>query len=70
MIPLVLAPLNEELKIVKIAVNEKEKRYLESLGISINEPITVLASSGGTVVCKVKDGRIGLDHNFSTKIFV
>ena len=68
--PIVIAPTNRLLKIVRIAADEKTKKHLENLGITINGEITVLSSSGGSVVCKVKDGRIALDRNISTKIFV
>ncbi|MBE5762789.1 MAG: ferrous iron transport protein A [Clostridiales bacterium] len=68
--PIVLAPTNKVLKIVRIAADEKTKKHLENLGITINGEITVLSSSGGTVVCKIKDGRIALDGNLSTHIFV
>ncbi len=68
--PIVLAPTNVELKIIKIAADEKIKRHLENLGILADGTISVLSSSGGTVVCKVKDGRVALDSNLSTKIFV
>lgn len=68
--PIVIAPLNQELKIVRIAADEKTKKYLESLGITINGTITVLSSSGGSVVCKIKDGRIALDQDLSAGIFV
>lgn len=68
--PIVIAPANNPLKIVRIAADEKVKKHLESLGITVNGEITVLSSSGGSVVCKVKDGRIALDSELSTKIFV
>ena len=68
--PIVMAPVNRELKIVKIIADEKVKKHLENLGVMVNGEITVLSSSGGTVVCKIKDGRIALDGNLSTKIFV
>ncbi len=68
--PLVIAPVNQSLRIVRIAADEKVKKHLESLGITINGEITVLSASGGTVVCKIKDGRVALDSNLSTKIFV
>jgi len=68
--PIVIAPVNEVLKIVRIAADDKTKKHLESLGITINGEITVLSASGGTVVCKIKDGRIALDSDLSTKIFV
>ena len=68
--PIVIAPLDTELKIVRIAADEKLKKHLESLGITVNGNITVLSSEGGTVVCKIKDGRIALDSDLSSKIFV
>ncbi len=68
--PIVLAPINQDLKVVRIAADEKVKKHLESLGITVNGELTVLSSSGGTVVIKIKDGRIALDSNLSTKIFV
>ena len=68
--PIILAPINQNLKVVRIAADEKVKKHLESLGITVNGELTVLSSSGGTVVIKIKDGRIALDSNLSTKIFV
>ena len=68
--PIVIAPVNRELRIVRITADEKLKKYLESLGITINGAITVLSASGGSVVCKIKDGRVALDRDLSTKIFV
>ena len=68
--PIVLAPINQNLKVVRIAADEKVKKHLESLGITVNGELTVLSSSGSTVVIKIKDGRIALDSNLSTKIFV
>lgn len=68
--PIRLAPLNTQLRIVRITADEKIKKHLESLGITINGEVTVLSASGGTVVIKIKDGRIALDTELSTKIFV
>lgn len=68
--PIVLAPLNTKLRIVSISADEKTKKHLENLGITINGEITVLSSSGGAAVCKVKDGRLALDSRLSTRIFV
>ena len=68
--PIVLAPLNVSLKVVKIAAVDKLKKHLESLGITVDGELTVLSSSGGSTVCKIKDGRIALDSELSTKIFV
>ena len=68
--PIILAPINKELKILRVLTDEKTKKHLESLGITQNGVITVLSSSGGAVVCKLKEGRIALDSNISTKILV
>ncbi len=68
--PLVYAPANTELKIVRVAADEKTKKHLESLGISGGGEIMVLSSGARSVVCKVKEGRIALDGNVSAKVFV
>ncbi len=68
--PIRLAPLNTELRIVRITAEDRVKKHLESLGITLNGELSVLSSSGGTVVIKIKDGRIALDNDLSTKIFV
>ena len=68
--PIVIAPLNTELRIVRIAADEKLKKHLESLGITVNGNISVVSSAGGSVVCKIKDGRVALDGELSSKIFI
>ena len=68
--PIVFAPLNIDLRIVRVLADDKTKKHLESLGITVNGNVTVLSSSGGSVVCRIKDGKIALDSNLSTKIFV
>lgn len=68
--PIVFAPLDKTLKIVRITADDKTKKHLESLGIVLNGEIMVLSTSGKTVVVKIKDGRIALDSDLSTKIFV
>ena len=68
--PIVLAPTNVALKVVRIVADEKIKKHLANLGLTIDGEITVLSTSGGTVVVKIKEGRVALDRNISTKIFV
>lgn len=67
--PLSVAPLNRAVKVVKILADEKTKKHLESLGITINSEITVL-SSAGSIICKIKDGRLALDKQLATKILI
>ncbi len=68
--PIVIAPLNVNLRIVKILVDEKLKRHLESLGITINSTIKIISNQGGNIIVMVKDGRLALDRGISTKILV
>ena len=68
--PIVIAPTNTILKIVRLATDDKTKKHLENLGITLNGEIIVLSVSGGSVVCKVKDCRVALDKEIATKVFV
>lgn len=68
--PIVFAPCNILLKVVKMHVDEKIKRHLENLGISVNSELEVLSQSGGSVICRIKDGRLALDRDMATRIFV
>ncbi len=68
--PLVLAPTDVDLKVIKILVDDRTKKHLESLGITINSIIKLVSASGGNVICIVKDGRLALDKSIATKILV
>ena len=68
--PLTVAPLGREIKIVKVLAEEKTKRHLANIGLLAGEQITVLSSGGGNVILKVKEGRVALDKNLAVKIFV
>jgi ferrous iron transport protein A len=68
--PLVIAPLNQILKVIKILADEKSKKHLENLGITVDSELEVLASQGGSLILKVKDGRLAIDRILATKIIV
>lgn len=68
--PIVVAPIGKDLRIVKIGTDDKTKKHLASLGLTVNSTIKVLSSSGGSVICIVKDGRLALDKGVAVKIFV
>ncbi len=68
--PLVIAPLNVVLTVIKILLDEKTKKHLESLGITIDSQITVVDNVEGNVIIVIKDGRLALDKNIATKILV
>ena len=68
--PIGLAPINTEMRVVRILADDKTKKHLESLGILINSLITVISSVNGGVVIAVKDGRLALDRSIASKILV
>lgn len=68
--PLVIAPLNVELMILRLLADEKDRKHFESLGIAVNQKIKVISNTGGNVILIVKEGRIALDRNIATKIVV
>ena len=68
--PLVLAPIGREVTIVRIAADEKTKKHLSNLGVLVQGRITVLSASGGSTVCRVKEGRLALDRNVAAHIYV
>ncbi len=68
--PLLLAPVGQEVKIVKIVADDKTKKHLSNLGVLVEGTITVLSTSGGSAVCRVKDGRLALDRMVASRIYV
>lgn len=68
--PIVVAPIGKSLTVKRILTDDKTKKHLESLGITIGSTLSIISASGGSVICLVKDGRLALDNNLATKIFV
>ena len=68
--PIGLAPLNTEMRIVRVLTDDKTKKHLESLGVLVNSLITVISSVNGGVVIAVKEGRLALDRSIASKILV
>ncbi len=68
--PLCIAPLNREMEITKVIADDKTKRHLENLGLNVGGKITGVSSNKGSMIIKVKDGRLALDRALAMKIFV
>ena len=68
--PITLAPINTDIRVVRILVDDKTKKHLEDLGININATIKVLSSVNGGVVIAIKNGRLALDRSSASKILV
>lgn len=68
--PITLAPINKMLKIRKIVADEKTKRHLENLGMTVNAEIVVLSKTDGNVIVKIKDSRLAINKETASKILV
>ncbi len=68
--PLVVAPTDVNLRVIKVMAEDKTKKHLENLGISINSNFKVISSVDGSVVLLIKDCRLALDRNLAAKILV
>ena len=68
--PIALAPLNTDMKVVKVLTDDKTKKHLESLGVLVNSSIKIISSVNGGVVIAVKEGRLALDRSIASKILV
>ena len=70
MLPLVSAPIGEEVTVAKVAADDKVKKHLEDLGILAGQPLTPMSDSLGNTVVKVKDSRLVMNRDLAEKIFV
>ncbi|MCR5348132.1 MAG: ferrous iron transport protein A [Bacilli bacterium] len=68
--PIALAPLHEEVTVVRIGCDPKDLSHLAALGLSKGAVVTVISSVLGSVVVLVKGTRLALDHQIAAKIFV
>ena len=68
--PIALAPVNTEMRVVKILLDDKTKKHLESLGVLVNSSIKIISSVNGGVVIAIKEGRLALDRSIASKILV
>ena len=69
MMPLLIAPSDTDLRIVKIVADDKIKSHLFDLGITIDS-IVRLKRSGKNVILIVKGIRLAIDNDILSRIFV
>ena len=70
MIPIVFSNTGSSYKIMKIASIDKVKKHLENLGIVKDGTVEVIQNNNGVIILKVKEGRIALNYDLASKIFV
>jgi ferrous iron transport protein A len=68
--PIAFAPSDKELEIKRVSADDKIKKRLQELGITVGGKITLVSSSGGSVIVVVKEGRLCLDRTLASRIMV
>ena len=68
--PLAIAPVNINLRVLRIAADGKLKKHLETLGILTGGEIALLNQHGGDLLVCVKESRIALNRELAMRIFV
>ena len=68
--PIALAPIGQNLRVLKVTADEETKRHLEDIGITVNAQIQLVSKSGRNIIVLVKNCRLAIDGNLSMKILV
>ena len=68
--PIAMINAGETVKIIKVLLDDKTKKHLESLGILVGAEIKVISKNGGDLVVEVKGTRLGLSRSVTSKILV
>lgn len=68
--PLTTAPCGRKVKVVKLFVDVKVRKHFENLGLTEGTTVTVVSQSGGSVICRIKEGRFALDKTLAARILV
>lgn len=70
MIPLIIAEGKKNLFVKQVVSDDKTKRHLENLGILKGSELTLIQSNHGHVIVKVKEGRLALNQELASRIYV
>ena len=68
--PLVVAPIGKEFKVVKVLCECSQKKDLELANVIVGAVITVLEKECYNLICLVDGSTIVIDSEVATKIFV
>lgn len=67
---LAFAPIGREMTVTDIRADDKVKRHLANLGITVGGKVTPLSSAGGNMIFRIMECKIALDCSMAMKILV
>ena len=70
MMPLTLAPIGEEVQILKVSGKSEIRLHLEDLGFVVGGRVKVISELGGNLIVNVKEARIAISKEMAQKIMI
>ena len=67
---LAIAPVGVPMKIMKIRIKGEQKKQLANMGFVEEATITVVSSATGNIIVNIKDSRVGIGYDLSSRIMV
>lgn len=68
--PTIIAPLNQELTVIRITGGDKAMKHLRELGIVPQMKITLLSQEASGVILRVGESRLAIDKDIARAILV
>lgn len=70
MVPIMFAEVGIKHRVMKVAANDKVRKHLENLGIYKEADLEIISNGNGVIILKIKEGRVAINQDLATKIFV
>ena len=68
--PLTMAPVGVQNRILKITGRYETRKFLEKLGFLVGSTVTVVSELGGNMIVNVKDARVAIDKAMANRIMI
>ena len=68
--PLTMAPVGVQNRILKITGRDETRKFLEKLGFVVGSSVTVVSELGGNMIVNVKDARVAIDKAMANRIMI
>ena len=70
MMPLTYAEVGTPQIIKRVGGNPETKKHLEDMGFTVGGAVTVMNTIGGNLIVKIKESRVALSKEMTSKIMV
>ena len=70
MMPLSMVDSGSSVRIQRVVGKAETKKFLENLGFTAGEKVTVITETGGNLIVQVKEARVAISREMANKIMV